>query len=213
MSTELSATAAKAARRAKRASRPAAVVQPGFNPSESPIGWLRRRKDKDGRPLISAAEFEAGERLRADFTFAQLMPSITSSWSPATGASDARTSPGAGVELLDNVLAARDRVRVAVTAVGPELSGILIDVCCHLKGLETMETDQGWPLRSAKVVLQLALQRLARHYGLLAVAPLKAAGPARVRHWAVDGDRPGLAPSAADTSPSPEQSSRKSQRQ
>jgi hypothetical protein len=63
-------------------------------------------------------------------------------------------------------------------------------VCCHLKGLEDAERAQGWPLRSAKVVLQLALQRLARHYGL--VSQDTAAGSARIRHWGTDDYRPAL---------------------
>lgn len=192
MSNEISASARKDARRAQRAAPRTAVLRPAVNANESPIAWLRRRKDKDGRPLISAAEFDAGERLRSDFTFGQMMPSITSRWSPMAGGSGARTAPGTGVELQDNVLAARERVRVALAAVGPELAGILIDVCCHLKGIEAAEHEQGWPLRSAKVVLQLALQRLARHYGLMPVEPANSGRPSRVLHWGADGYRPGL---------------------
>ena len=51
------------------------------NLDESPLAWLARRKDKDGRPLISDAEFSAGEKLRADFWFAQMTPRVTANWS------------------------------------------------------------------------------------------------------------------------------------
>ncbi len=139
--------------------------------------------------MISATEFEAGERLRTDFTFGQLMPSVTARWSPV-GAHDGRprASSNSAGDLTDNALAARERVRRALDAVGPELAGILVDVCCYLKGLESAEKAQGWPLRSAKVVLQLALQSLARHYGLLGSGA--SPGPARIRHWGADGYRP-----------------------
>ena len=47
------------------------------NHDESPLAWLRRRKDANGRPMIDAVEFAAGEKLRADYERAQLMPRVT----------------------------------------------------------------------------------------------------------------------------------------
>jgi hypothetical protein len=35
------------------------------NEAESPLGWLRSRKDRNGRKLIEDHQFDAGERLRA----------------------------------------------------------------------------------------------------------------------------------------------------
>jgi len=163
--------------------------RPGRNPAESPIAWLYGRRDAAGNPLISEAEFNAGERLRADFWFAEMQPSVTQSWSPMAGAGgNARAAPGAGVEQADNVIAAGERVRRALAAVGGDLAGILIDVCCHLKGLEAVERQAGWPRRSAKIVLSLALRRLALHYGLT----VEGSAPRRsvVRHWGAPGYRP-----------------------
>ena len=143
-------------------------AKPVINADESPLSWLARRKDKDGRPLISHAEFDAGERLRADFYFSQMMPRVTGNWSGVTIDKNARRgAPGFGVDIADNIIAARERVRLALRAAGPELSGILIDVCCYLKGLESLEKASGWPQRCGKIVLQIALARLARHYGLV----------------------------------------------
>src|SRR5687768_1523327 len=52
-----------------------------FDEAESPLMWLARRKGKNGRSLIEPHHLQAGERMRADFTFAQLMPRTTANWS------------------------------------------------------------------------------------------------------------------------------------
>jgi hypothetical protein len=132
--------------------------------AESPLAWLARRKGRDGKPLIDSAQLMAGERLRADFTRAQMMPRVTANWSapPTQG----RRGAGAfGLFAPDAIIAARQQMRRALDTVGPDFAGLLLDVCCFLKGLEDAERERAWPLRSAKVVLQLGLDRLARHYG------------------------------------------------
>ncbi|MEN0001668.1 MAG: DUF6456 domain-containing protein, partial [Pseudomonadota bacterium] len=60
--------------------------------------------------------------------------------------------------------AARGRVAKALSNVGPELAGLLLDVCCFLKGLERVEAERRWPRRSAKLLLKVALASLDRHY-------------------------------------------------
>jgi len=152
-----------------------------MNDSESPLAWLARRKGRDGRAMIEPVQFVAGEKLRADFTRAQLTPRVTSSWATPTGGSS--RGNGAG-EMTDLVVASRQHVRLALEACGPEFAGVLLDVCCFLRGLEDLEHDRGWPSRSAKVVLQLALSRLARHYGLEREA--SGSHGARLRTWLAD---------------------------
>jgi len=139
-----------------------------LNEAESPLGWLKSRKDRNGRPLISLHQYEAGERLRADYWFAHLSPRVTSNWS-ALAPSDRshRAAPTNAAHFRDEVIAAKERVMRALMAVGPEVAGVLVDICCELKGLEEAEKENGWPQRAGKVVLQIALTRLARHYGLI----------------------------------------------
>jgi Domain of unknown function (DUF6456) len=153
--------------------------------AESPLAWLARRRGRNGRALIEPHQFQAGERLRADFTRAHMMPRTTSNWaSPiASGRRGAGGERAAG--FTDTTIAARQRVHQALDAAGPEFGGLLLDVCCFLKGLEDVERERAWPARSAKVVLQLALDRLARHYGF--AAQVRGPAHAPIRTWLADG--------------------------
>jgi hypothetical protein len=127
-------------------------------------------------------QLQAGERLRAEFTRAQMMPRTTSNWDASIGHGPRDASASS---FSDMVIAARQRVRASLESVGPEFSGILMDVCCFLKGLTDVERERGWPPRSAKVVLQLGLDRLARHYGYAAQARGRSRAP--VRTWLAEG--------------------------
>lgn len=144
------------------------------NEGESPLGWLRRRR------LIDPAQFQAGERLRRDFTIAQLSPRLGVDLTApiVLGRRGIRTESS----LSEAVLEAKRRFRAAMAAAGPGLADTLFDVCCHLAGLEDVERDRNWPKRSARVVLQIALDRLAAHYGLA----ITARGHAPMRAWQAD---------------------------
>jgi Domain of unknown function (DUF6456) len=159
-------------------------------PAPTPLALLRRRRHEDGRPLVSDAQMSAAEMLAADFWHGELSPRITANWSGLAPARRSRRStPGAGVEMRDAVVAARQRFQRALDAVGPELAGLLVDVSCHDVGLEAAGRARGWPQRAAKVVLDLALTRLARHYGL--IAPERPAA-GRLRHWGDADFRPSI---------------------
>jgi hypothetical protein len=142
------------------------------NEMESPIARLRMRGQ------ITPVQFEAGERLRQDFTLAGLMPRLCADLT-APISNSARG--GKSAPMTEKLIAARQRFRLAMASVGPGLSDLLFDVCCHLKGLERVEATNEWPVRSAKVVLQIALDRLAGHYGI-ATRPSRH----RIRTWHKD---------------------------
>lgn len=130
------------------------------NLDESPLAWLHRRRLLDGRQLA------AGERLRRDHHAARLGARVTMRWDlavPADGGRSSGRSGGAESQALGS-LAARRRFHAAMDAVGPGLSDILWRVVCEGEGLEAAEKGLGWPVRSGKLVLGLALDRLATHY-------------------------------------------------
>lgn len=148
------------------------------NDAESPLGWLASRRGADGKALLGRREVDAGERLRADFTAAQMTPRVTSDWSGPTSRNARRAAPKVA-DVRAGVIAAKRRFDQAVCAVGPGLSDVLIEVCCHLAGLEQAEKALGWPKRSGKLVLRLALERLADHYA----AHGRVSHPGRARVW------------------------------
>ena len=155
-------------------------VQVTVDEGESPLAWLARRRGRAGRALIEPQQLQAGERLRADFTLAHLMPSVSANLTNPIASG--RRGRDAGLQhFTETMLEARRRVHLALDAAGPEFAGLLLDVCCFLKRLEDIERERVWPLRSAKIVLQLGLERLARHYGYAAETRGRRRG--EVRTW------------------------------
>ncbi len=171
----------------------AAPSAPAINRTENPLAWLRSRKDCKGRPLIGDEQFMAGERLRADYERARMERRITSSWELPidSGGGGGSISDNRIAALTDNALAARQNVNRALQAVGPELAGILVEVCCLTAGIEQAERLLNLPQRSGKAVLALALTGLARHYGMLNERD----GGRRhaALHWATEDYRPAMA--------------------
>jgi hypothetical protein len=164
---------------------PSEAPGPAFNDAESPLAWLRTRRDRKGRPLLSDAQYLAGERLRADFERAMLARRMTTNWDMAgTGGRGGNVT----AEISDGALAARDRYMTALDAVGPELASMLAQVCCLSAGLEQAERVLNLPQRSGKAVLGLALTALARHYGMLE-QPRRGGG---LKCWGLDGYRPAI---------------------
>lgn len=125
------------------------------NLAESPLGWLHARGHVDERQL------EAGERLRADWETAQLSPSMTMRWDPVRVQSGRHDH---GLTSTERQIAARSRFDGAVAAAGKGLSDILWRVVCAGEGLPAAEKALAWPARSGKLVLGLALDRVAEFY-------------------------------------------------
>ena len=126
------------------------------NLGESPLTWLHARGHLSNRQL------DAGERLRADWERAQLAPSVTMRWDVvrSKGSGDGGLSPS------ERQIAAKARFDAAVAIAGPGLADVLWRVACAGESLPMAEKALAWPVRSGKLVLRLALDRVAEFYRL-----------------------------------------------
>lgn len=137
--------------------RQRAVRSVTVNSVESPLGWLF------ARGMVTRRQFDAGEQLRSDWERSGLSPRVTMRWDAALVG---RQHGGAasGVDPSAAQIDARRRFDGAVDAAGPGLSDILWRVVCAGEGMREAETALGWPARAGKVVLSLALDRIAAFY-------------------------------------------------
>jgi hypothetical protein len=124
------------------------------NLAESPLGWLHARGHLDDRL------FDAGERLRADFERAQIVPSVTMRWDPVR----IRSTNANGLAPSERQIAARQRFSGAISAAGKGLEDILWRVVCACETVTAAEKELDWPARSGKLVLRIALERVADFY-------------------------------------------------
>lgn len=161
--------------------------KPGIAPIA--VTRLRRQRNIGGRPLLSGAASEAADRIAADFIRGQMQPRVTANWDKAIlGQRPEGVAPGLGVDLRDSIADAQERVRRALDHVGNDHAGVLIDVCCLDRGLEHVEASRGWPRGAGRVVLGIALNMLAAHYGIVASGPTRG----KLDRWGSGDDKPTL---------------------
>lgn len=124
------------------------------NLAESPLTWLHARGHLCDRL------FAAGELLRADWERAQLSAGVTMRWDAVR----VKGGPDLGLTQSERQIAAKQRFDGAVAAAGPGLSDVLWRVVCAGETLPIAEKALAWPVRSGKLVLRLALDRVAGFY-------------------------------------------------
>ncbi|MEL6530221.1 MAG: DUF6456 domain-containing protein [Pseudomonadota bacterium] len=124
------------------------------NVGESPIAWLHSRGHLEDRL------FAAGEALRSDYERAQLAANVTMRWDAVR----IRSTGDRGLNTTEKQIAAKGRFDAALGEAGKGLQDILWRVVCAGEGLPEAEKSLGWPARSGKLVLKLALERVADFY-------------------------------------------------
>jgi len=130
---------------------------------ESPLARLAVPAPGETVPFLAAHQVDAGERLRRLVERAGLQPRLIMSYDPARAA----RSRGSGApEIGDMAADARRRLAELMTVLPRDCADVVLDVCGMFKGLQAIERERGLPARSAKLVLRIALDDLARHFGL-----------------------------------------------
>ena len=146
----------------------------------SPLEQLGQRRDSRGKPLLDAVQIAAAMRFAADFAHGRLQPRVTARWSAEASAPPRRRGvPGAGMELPETTAAAQARVHRAMASLGNDQTSIVVDVCCFEFGLTSVEATHHWPAGTARIVLGIALNALADHYGMRSTA----SAHATTRRW------------------------------
>lgn len=138
------------------------ATRPASATAEAPLVLLSRRRNPDGSRFLSPEQVAAGERLREDYELARLASSTARDWDRIVA--DAPAQPPGFGEAPARFDSADDRVSAALRSLGPGLGDVTLRCCCLLEGMEATERRMGWSARSGKIVLRIALQRLADHY-------------------------------------------------
>lgn len=138
--------------RISKGARPKRTVT--VNLAESPLVWLHARGHLSDRLL------DAGEKLREDYERSALSASVTMRWDPVR----VKSTGERGLSATERQIVARQRFDGAIRAAGRGLEDILWRVVCAGEGLPEAEKTLGWPARSGKLVLKIALERVAEFY-------------------------------------------------
>ena len=117
---------------------------------------------------------------------ARLNPRLTMNYS-ADQVAGGRGASHAG-DMSDMAADARKALARIHEALPRDCAEVVLDVCGLEKGLQQVESERGWPRRSAKLVLRIGLDRLAEVWGMGAVAVGR---DGRSRAW-MEGERVGL---------------------
>ena len=156
---------------------------PALNRNESPLSRLAAA-DPD---FLDAHHVAAGERVRRLVERALLRQSVTMSYSGVVAGGHSHSGAG---DIPDLAIDARRKINEIYEVLPRECAGAVIDICGFLKGLHQVESERGWPRRSAKLLLRVGLEQLARHFGMSSCAVGQPT--TRDRAWLDEGARPSM---------------------
>ncbi len=156
------------------------------NLAESPISKLTIFKDKKN-PFLKPHHIEAAKKFALLFEKSQLRARTTINYFASPKGKE-KYSNFTTAELSDMAIDARRKIEQLLNGMPDECASVIIDICGLEKGLQIVESEKGWPRRSAKLVLRIGLEQLAQKFGLTPKAVGKLKG--KSTYWQKEGSRP-----------------------
>ncbi|VAV88412.1 hypothetical protein MNBD_ALPHA06-256 [hydrothermal vent metagenome] len=136
------------------------------NVENSPLLSLFRQKDAAGQRFLSQSEFAAGEKFRQIYEQSTMGRMRAANWSSIRQSRSSMRGSFGGDGLHIRALDAKRQVMDALSAVGPVMDRLLFAFLVREQNLGRVERDLHWPKSSGRIILKIALARLANHYGL-----------------------------------------------
>lgn len=134
-----------------------------FNTRSSALERLARKRGRDGRLILNAAEIEAGRRLAQDYARAGYGDIRTQNFeSPSVDGGDRN---GATEKRLLASMTAKTRYLAARHALGEGLESAVVAVCCRDEDLSAVERAENWAKASGLSILKIGSSRLVTLYG------------------------------------------------
>lgn len=116
-----------------------------------------------GGGFLEPYHLAAGTRVCQWGERAHLRQRVTMSYDPAQIGGRRH---GGGGDIADMAAEARKALARLFVDLPRDCAEVIVDVCVFEKGLQLIETERGWPRRSAKLVLRIGLEQLAERLGL-----------------------------------------------
>lgn len=132
----------------------------------APLLKLYNRQRNMAHKYLSETHLQAGQKLFDLFVKANLRPNVTMNWENLQSVKQSHHTGGKDMGFSETTYIARRELYESLSHVGQEFSAILVEICLFGNGLEATEKAMNWPARSAKLLLTMALDRLAEYYQL-----------------------------------------------
>lgn len=129
--------------------------------ADATLRRLAALRDGNGDAWLDSAEIAAAARLRRDWEMGERGLVRGSDWSAPPNGAGARAASNRAESAAGAYCDARQRVSEALACLALPLRRVVERVCLREEGLEAMERGEGWPARSGKIALKLALAQLA----------------------------------------------------